>query len=173
MKILVMSDSHGKNDDVKQLIDQVGSVDMTIHLGDIERGDDYIRTIANCPDDQVYMVMGNNDYNLELPWQQEIQIAGKRVFITHGHRFYVNGGVDRIRQFGLDNHYDLVLFGHTHVPFLSIEENITIMNPGSISYPRQGERKQTFAIIDIDAKGEFHYSHGFLRSSLKDLYKKR
>lgn len=172
MRVLVISDSHGKNDDVKQVIQQVGEVDMMIHLGDIERGDEYIRSIAMCDSSQVYMVMGNNDYNLELPQQQEIIIAGKRVFITHGHRFYVNGGVDRLRQFGLDNQYDIVMYGHTHVPFLSIEDNITILNPGSLSYPRQDDRKQTYTLIDIDDNGEFHYSQGVMKSFLKELYKK-
>ena len=61
MKVLVISDSHGRNDDVKKVIEQVGEVDMMIHLGDIERGDDYIRSIAKCPPEQVYLVKGNND----------------------------------------------------------------------------------------------------------------
>lgn len=41
MRILVISDSHGKNDDVKQVLEQVGDVDMFIHLGDVERGGVY------------------------------------------------------------------------------------------------------------------------------------
>ena len=43
MRILVISDSHGRNDDVAGVIEQVGPIDMLIHCGDVERGDDYIR----------------------------------------------------------------------------------------------------------------------------------
>ena len=39
MRILVVSDSHGRNDDIKGVLDQVGDVDLMIHCGDVERGD--------------------------------------------------------------------------------------------------------------------------------------
>ncbi len=46
MRILVISDSHGRNDDVAGVIEQVGPIDMLIHCGDVERGDDCIRSLA-------------------------------------------------------------------------------------------------------------------------------
>ena len=115
MRILVISDSHGKNDDVKQVIEQVGDIDMFIHLGDIERGPEYIRQLANC---ETHMIAGNNDYDIDLPATDSFMIANKKVFITHGHRFYVGAGLDKLRQYGIDNGYDIVMFGHTHVPYL-------------------------------------------------------
>ena len=55
MRILVISDSHGRNDDIEGVLKQVGDIDMMIHCGDVERGDSYIREIADCP---VVMVAG-------------------------------------------------------------------------------------------------------------------
>ena len=49
MRILVISDSHGRNDDSEGVLIQVGDIDMMIHCGDVERGDSYIREIADCP----------------------------------------------------------------------------------------------------------------------------
>ena len=49
MRILVISDSHGRNDDIEGVLKQVGDIDMMIHCGDVERGDSYIREIADCP----------------------------------------------------------------------------------------------------------------------------
>ena len=72
MRILVISDSHGRNDDVAGVIEQVGPIDMLIHCGDVERGDDYIRSLVDCP---VHMVSGNNDYNLDLPAQDILILA--------------------------------------------------------------------------------------------------
>ena len=172
MKILVISDSHGKNDDVKQVIEQVGDVDMMIHLGDVERGDDYIRSIARCPNEQVHLISGNNDYNLTLPFQEIIDIAGRKTLLTHGHRFYVNSGTGYLEEYAQENGIDIVMYGHTHVPFLSVGENVTILNPGSLSYPRQNGRKQTFLIMEVDSNNEIHYSQGHLRSPLKDIYGK-
>lgn len=172
MKILVISDSHGKNDDVKQVIEQVGDVDMMIHLGDVERGDDYIRSIARCPQDQIYLISGNNDYNLDLPYQEIIDIAGYKTLLTHGHRFYVNSGTGYLREYAQENRIDIVMYGHTHVPYIDIGEDVTILNPGSLSYPRQTGRKQTFLLMEVDDEGQAHYSHGYLKSSLKDVYGK-
>ena len=64
MRVLIISDSHGKNDDVKNVIKQAGPIDMLIHLGDIERGPEYISSLVQCP---VYLISGNNDYDIHLP----------------------------------------------------------------------------------------------------------
>ena len=49
MRILVISDSHGRNDDVAGVIEQVEMIDMLIHYGEVERGDAYILTLEDCP----------------------------------------------------------------------------------------------------------------------------
>ena len=87
MRILVISDSHGRNDDIEGVLKQVGDIDMMIHCGDVERGDSYIREIADCP---VVMVAGNNDYYLDLPSEEEVRIGDYKVLVTHGHGYYVD-----------------------------------------------------------------------------------
>lgn len=167
-RVLIISDSHGKNDDVKAVIEQVGHIDMLIHLGDIERGPEYIRSLVDCP---VHMVAGNNDYNIHLPQSEEFEFEGYKIFITHGHRFYVNAGISRLEEFAIANGFDIAMYGHTHMPFLRIGEKVTILNPGSISYPRQEGREQTFMIMEVDDKGRLHFSKGKMASSLHDVYK--
>lgn len=167
MRILVISDSHGKNDDVKRVLEQVGEIDMFIHLGDVERGPDYIKELAGC---ETHMISGNNDYDIDLPDSDTFMIGDKKVFITHGHRFYVGGGVEHLKQYAIESGYDIVMYGHTHVPYLERTPEVTILNPGSISYPRQDGRQHTFMIIEVDNKGELHYHKGELKSSLQRFY---
>ena len=150
MRILVISDSHGRNDDIEGVLKQVGDIDMMIHCGDVERGDSYIREIAGCP---VVMVAGNNDYYLDLPGEEEIRLGDYKVLVTHGHNYYVNSGVDYLREHALEFGYDVVMYGHTHKPSLHEEDGVTILNPGSISYPRQSGRQKTYMIMEIDASG--------------------
>ena len=57
MRILVISDSHGRNDDVAGVIEQVGPIDMLIHCGDVERGDDYIRSLVDCPVHKTFLIL--------------------------------------------------------------------------------------------------------------------
>lgn len=166
MRILVISDSHGRNDDVEGVINQVGHIDMLIHCGDVERGDQYIRSLVDCP---VYMVAGNNDYNLDLPIKEIIEVEGHRIMITHGHRYQVYRGVAMLRKIAMDEGVDVVMFGHTHCPFIEIQEDLTILNPGSLSYPRQKDRKPTFLLMEIDEYGHIHYGHGYYKSKFSEI----
>lgn len=166
MRILVISDSHGRNDDVAGVIEQVGPIDMLIHCGDVERGDDYICSLVDCP---VHMVSGNNDYNLDLPAQDIFNIGDYKVLVVHGHTFYVYRGVERLKQYALQNNIDIVMFGHTHKPYIEIDEDVTILNPGSVSYPRQLDHMPTFLIMEIDDEGEVHYGHGYYKSKFTEL----
>ena len=45
----------------------------------------------------------------------------------------------------------ITLFGHTHIPVTVYEEGVWLVNPGSVSAPRQG--KPTYAVIDIEQNG--------------------
>lgn len=166
MRILVLSDSHGRNDDVAGVIEQVGKLDMLIHCGDVERGDAYIRSLVDCP---VHMVAGNNDYNLTLPQQDIFMVGDYKVLVVHGHTFYVHGGPMYLKEYASEQGVDIAMYGHTHKPYIEIDEDITVLNPGSISYPRQEGRKPTFLLMEIDDLGEAHYAHGYYKSKFDEL----
>ena len=59
MKILIVSDTHRKNENYMKVLQKVGRVDLVIHLGDIEGSEYTIQEAAGCP---VEMVAGNNDF---------------------------------------------------------------------------------------------------------------
>ena len=58
----------------------------------------------------------------------------------------------------------IVMFGHTHRAFLEQKEDITILNPGSLSYPRQSGRKPSFLVMEIDRQGEAHYFQNYIEN---------
>ena len=60
MKVLIISDTHGKSSCLKQIHDIVGDVDMLIHLGDVEGDEKLIHDLFDC---EIHMVRGNCDYN--------------------------------------------------------------------------------------------------------------
>ena len=59
MKILIISDTHRKNENYIKILKELGKLDLIIHLGDIEGSEYTIQEAAGCP---VEMVAGNNDY---------------------------------------------------------------------------------------------------------------
>ena len=48
----------------------------------------------------------------------------------------------------------MVIYGHTHRPVIAKENGIMVLNPGSLTYPRQEGRRYTYIIMEIDENGE-------------------
>ena len=159
MKILIISDTHGKNGGLKNLLKQIKPIDMLIHCGDAEGSEEYIREIAECP---VHIVAGNNDFFTELPKEEEFCIGKYHVLVTHGHYYYISMGTEMLKEDARARGFNLVMFGHTHRPYLEQDSDITILNPGSLSYPRQEGRKPSYIMRDIDRNGEAHFAVNYL-----------
>lgn len=149
MKVLIISDTHGKSSCLKQIHDIVGDVDMLIHLGDVEGDEKLIHDLFEC---EIHMVRGNCDYNPELPIYDEFNIGDKRAFITHGHRYGVNSGISYLEELIDTEGYDFVMYGHTHRRDLTCYKDSYIVNPGSLALPRDN-RIGTYMLLDFDQHG--------------------
>ena len=150
MRILIVSDTHGKHRNLDRALETAGKIDMFIHLGDVEGGEDYIDAVVDC---EKHIVAGNNDFFSDLPREEEFYIGSKKAFITHGHNYYVSMTKEQIREEGKARQADIVMFGHTHQPYLEEKDGITVINPGSLSYPRQAGRQPSYMIMEMDAEG--------------------
>lgn len=84
--------------------------------------------------------------------------------MTHGHYYGVSVETSMLKEEALARGCNVALYGHTHRPDLEIESEITVLNPGSLSYPRQHGRKPSYAIMEIDEKGIAHYDIYYLES---------
>ena len=158
MKVLVISDSHGKNRLMEQVIEKETGLDRIIHLGDLEGAEDFLEAIAPCP---VEMVCGNNDFFTPYPKEKIVEMCGHRIFICHGHYYCVSMGIDRIAAAAKQRGCDMVMFGHTHCPEIETVGDVMVVNPGSISYPRQENHKPSYIIMEMDEKGTVGFSLRF------------
>lgn len=159
MRILIVSDTHKKHKNLEEILERESPIDLMIHLGDAEGYEDYIAELAGCP---LEIVAGNNDFFSNLDREKELQIGKYKVLITHGHYYYVSAGVEDLKKEALGREMDIVMFGHTHRPLLDYSRGIVTLNPGSVSYPRQEGRKPSYALMEIDGKGEAHFSIEYL-----------
>lgn len=161
MKILIVSDTHRKDDNLKQVIEEQAPLDMLIHLGDAEGSEIKIAEWVNegC---QLEMVMGNNDFFSSLEKEIELELNGHRIFLTHGHYYNVSLGVEGLYQEAVDRDCDIAMYGHTHRPFLEKRGKITILNPGSLSYPRQEGRKPSYMLMYMEEDGSVRYERCFI-----------
>ena len=84
MRILVVSDVHGRLDRLREVILRQPTAGTVIFLGDGLRQAE--QAAEEFPDRTFYMVPGNCDFGSELiPVRQET-LGGKRFYFTHGHR---------------------------------------------------------------------------------------
>lgn len=159
MKILIVSDTHGRHGNLDEVLEREGKIDMLLHLGDVEDDEHYIEAIAEWP---VHVLSGNNDFFSRLPGEKEIQIGKYKVFMTHGHGYYVSINTKRLRDAAKSRGVDIVLFGHTHKPYVDVEGDLKVINPGSLSYPRQEGRRASYVIMEINANGNAEFELKFV-----------
>ena len=159
MKVLVVSDTHGRDESLEMAVALEQPFDYLIHCGDVEGREFFIEALAECP---CTIVAGNNDFFSDLPREEEIDIGGYKAFITHGHPYYVSLDSEYIREEGAARKVDIVMFGHTHKPYFEQKDGITVLNPGSLAYPRQEGRKGSYMIMEIDQEGKAHFNQKYL-----------
>ncbi len=159
MRVLIVSDTHGRHTSLDRALKEAGEIDMFIHLGDVEGGEDYIEAVVEC---EKHIIRGNNDFFSYLPAEEEFWIGKKKVFITHGHSYYVSMETEQIREEGDARNADIIMFGHTHRPYFEERDGITVLNPGSLSFPRQEGRKSSYMILETDGEEKYEFVQHFL-----------
>lgn len=148
MRILVISDTHGRRSEMEQLLSMpvARTADWLVHCGDIGQDEMWLRRAFS---GAVSIVAGNNDFFTDLPKQIVVERDGHRFLVLHGHR-QVYGGLGRFLYMAQENDCDVVMFGHTHAPLVESEAGVTFVNPGSLSMPRQSDRRKTYAVVDVN-----------------------
>jgi putative phosphoesterase len=79
------------------------------------------------------------------PEYDEFVIENKRIFMTHGHLYGVKTSLDALMNEGFVRHADILLFGHTHIPYYKVMQRMCIVNPGSA-----GREPKTYAVLEIE-----------------------
>ena len=139
MKILLMSDSHGNKKAIYRAIENE-LPELVLHLGD--HNYDCSDAIQSYPEITFRTVRGNCDrFSPELE-TDEFTINDMRFIMTHGNLFGVKTGYSRIISFAAARNANVLLFGHTHIPYYSVIEGLTVINPGSV-----GMDKKTYAVL--------------------------
>jgi len=148
MKILVISDTHGYVSRAQSVIEENMGIDLLIHLGDYLRD---ARLLENLfPQIPMEYVYGNCDFSVgDVSDEKLLEYGGKKIFITHGHRYAVKRDCSKLRIKAGNMKADLLLFGHTHNARILESGGISLVNPGSLSEPRGGSGR-SYAIIEIE-----------------------
>lgn len=135
MKILVLSDSHSSLRFMRECI-KVIKPDCMIHLGDYAQDGQVIR--SENPQMLFFQVSGNCDgFVGRTPADSTLlcEVEGVKLLLTHGHRYQVKTGLDKLIAYAREMGVDGVLFGHTHEALCWHEtDGLWILNPGAAGF---------------------------------------
>jgi putative phosphoesterase len=151
--IAVIADTHmprGARRLPERCVELIAAAEAVIHAGDFFAISALEEVRALCP--VVHAVHGNVDEEAlrrSLPADLEIELDRRTVAITH------DAGPAKGRLARLRRRFpaaDAVVFGHSHLPLLEIEDGFQIFNPGSPTERRRAPRP-SMGVLDHGATG--------------------
>ena len=149
-KILILSDTHGDYE-IINIIKDIEKPNYIIHCGDHGLSANELDSL-----DMIY-VCGNNDWIGDL--EKIFQIQGLNFALTHSHIIsYRQNLMDGLYERYKEKNIDFILYGHTHKDSIDKIENVYLLNPGSLAYPRNKNKQKTYIILDIYQNNKFNIS---------------
>lgn len=142
-KVLIVSDSHGLDRELEVLRERHREeVNAMIHCGDSQlMADD--EAMAG-----FVTVRGNCDFESRFPLETVVEIGGRKIFVTHGHKYSVKTSFMPLKYRAEELGADIVCFGHSHVLAAEVIDEVLFLNPGSIRLPRE-RIERTYMIIEL------------------------
>lgn len=132
--IAIISDTHvpGRTKKLPStLLKALSTVDMIIHLGDVDNEHTLNQLKKLAP---IEVVKGNHDKDFpNLEYKKVLKIKNIKIGIIHGHKIRLDS-LD-VKKVAIETFkgekLDIICFGHSHQPFLIKENNTLYLNPGS------------------------------------------
>jgi len=147
MKIAVAGDTHGETSLLIRILREVVKPAMVLFTGDHYRDGVKIGQTLRIP---VKVVAGNCDSRQSGELEEVITIEGRRILLTHGHQYKVKTSMLPLKLRANEVKAEIVCFGHTHQGGCELVDGIWFINPGSPTYPRQGE--PSLAVMEVSPK---------------------
>lgn len=149
MRMVVISDSHGRGQIVDRIIRREKAADIIVFLGDTT--DDIEDFTYQYTDKRFCIVSGNCDFMPSYPYTAVIDACNIKIFVCHGHTLGVKGGTGALTTAARQQGCKIALYGHTHISNIKYEDGLYIVNPGSCARSREGGN--SYAVIDIRDNG--------------------
>lgn len=150
MKMLVISDTHGEMGKVYEVYRSLEDIHMIVHLGDLKSDAADLEEKLGI---EVVGVKGNMDgARAKEDSSEVIDTEAGKILLTHGHADGVSYDVSKLYYRALEKGCIAAFFGHTHIPYLDGSGQVILLNPGSLTRPRDGSAG-SYAIVEADQNG--------------------
>ena len=180
MKIGILSDIHAEPKALRRVLADMPSVDRVLCAGDaVSEYQFCAETVQLLQHVNAQCIQGNHEMVLfsghnaaylrkcqaefapelldalaTVPASLELEVAGARLLMVHASPWkpfeeYILPHSPKLPRFA-QLPYDFVILGHTHVPMVECVGQVTVINPGSCSQPRDQDRRGSYAILDLE-----------------------
>jgi len=163
VRIIVLSDTHLPKRGrwlPPRLIEEVERADVVLHAGDFMTGDvlDDLLALNN----NLVGVVGNNDdaeIRRRLKRKEKIRLGGRVIGLIHGDGGAREQTVKRAWEAFAGEAVDVIIFGHSHLPYLKTAQGTILFNPGSATEKRRSPY-YSYGVMEMDG-GTIRLSHVF------------
>lgn len=132
-----------------------GNHDHGVAQGVPVTGERGYRYLTRCSRPSQWEALGPDErrWLLQLPLTQRVTLDGKRFLLVHGTPRdpldeYVMMDVETWAKRVQNTEADVVCVGHSHMQFKLSAGGVTVLNPGSVGQPRDGDPRAAYAVID-------------------------
>lgn len=98
-------------------------------------------------------------YLASLPRERRLFGEGRKILLTHGspasstERLEPTTSPDRLTELAAVARAELVLCGHSHLPFVRQADGVTFVNPGGVGRSDDGDPRASYAVLDARPDG--------------------
>ena len=149
--IFVLSDTHIPERIAKlpqKFLDQVKSDDVIFHAGDFTRWEVFEKLKRLTTLHAVFGNMDDTKIKQLLPQKKVVEVQDKKIGMCHGSGSPFRLGEKLYGEFG--ERCDVLIFGHSHVPYNRKMEDTLLFNPGSLSGNMTPPFNATYGILTIE-----------------------
>lgn len=140
MEVVIVSDSHGKSQILKDIVKKHPNANAYIHCGDSEMAAEELLPFIS--------VTGNNDYYTQLPEYNVFEVESTRILVMHSHTLPFGRSVEALVSKAKSLSCQIACYGHTHRYDERIIDDILVINPGSLYYNRD-QSKTSYVLLTI------------------------
>lgn len=145
-----------------------GNHDRAVISGDYSNMNEYAAMAIE------WTIQHINDYGIEylksLKSSMRMDVFGKRLAVYHGSPYREDEYIyeEDLTEEMIPKDVDVLVLGHTHVPYIRRFGEKFVINPGSIGQPRDGDPRSSFIRIDEN----WNIKIERVEYDVKEVYKK-
>lgn len=162
-RILCLGDISGKGDTDRclQLLQQNNAVcihgNYDLATGEIYWSSEFFKSKYDLKESMKNISLGSINEILSFPSRQRIKAAGKRILMVHDspaggkERLGPKTPAGRLAYLADAAQADIVLMGHSHLPFIRRVNDVLFINPGSIGNIKDADARPSYAMLDLSS----------------------